>query len=76
MQSEKGIEIDHIHPGGQAERSGLLSGDILVSVNSHKLRDPVDFMFYSTDDSIEIGVKRNGKNINLHVMREEGANSV
>ncbi len=72
MQSENGIEIDRVHPGSQAERVGLLSGDILVSVNSHKLRDPVDFMFYSTDDSIEIGVKRNGKNINLHVIREEG----
>jgi putative radical SAM enzyme (TIGR03279 family) len=73
MQSEKGIEIDRVHPDSQAERVGLLSGDILVSVNSHKLRDPVDFMFYSTDDSVEIGLKRNGKNINLHVIREEGS---
>jgi len=73
MQSESGIEIDRVYPGSQAERVGLLPGDILISINSHKLRDPVDFMFYNTEDSIEIGIKRNKENINLHVMREEGS---
>ena len=72
MKSENGIEIDSICPGSQAERLGLLPGDILVSVNSKRLRDHVDFMFYSGDDSIEIAVKRNGKNFNLRAVREEG----
>lgn len=72
MQSENGIQIDRISPGSRAERSGLLPGDILVSINSHKLRDPVDFMFYGIDDSIEILVKRNGKNLRLHAERGEG----
>jgi len=72
MQSENGIQIDRVCPGTQAERLGLLPGDILVSINSQKLRDPVDFMFYSTDDSIQIAVKRNGTNLRLHAEREEG----
>src|SRR4030042_2183994 len=72
MQSENGIQIDHVCPGSQAERLGLLPGDILVSINSQKLRDTVDFMFYGTDDSIEIAVKRNGTNLHLHAEREEG----
>lgn len=72
MQSENGIQIDRVCPGSQAERLGLLPGDILVSVNSQKLRDPVDFMFYGADDSIEIAVKRNGINLSLRAEREEG----
>jgi putative radical SAM enzyme (TIGR03279 family) len=72
VQSKNGIQIDRICPGSEAERLGLLPGDILVSVNSQKLRDPVDFMFYGTDDSIEITVKRNGMNLSLHADREEG----
>lgn len=72
MQSENGIEIDHIYPGSQAERLGLLPGDVLVSVNSHRLRDPLDFAFYSSRDSVEIEVKRDGNKINIQVAREEG----
>jgi putative radical SAM enzyme (TIGR03279 family) len=72
MQSEKGVEIERILPGSQAEQLGLLPGDILLSVNSHKLRDTIDFMFYSSNDSIELGVKRNGNNFNLRAVREEG----
>lgn len=72
MHSEKGLEIERIHSGSQAEKLGLLPGDILVSINSHRLHDPIDFMFFSSDASIEIEVKRNGKNIILHAIREEG----
>ncbi len=48
MQAEHGIKIDNIYPGSLAEKSGFLPGDILLSVNSHKLRDPIDFIFYSS----------------------------
>jgi len=72
MQSEKGIEIEHIHSGSQAEKLGLLPNDTLVSINSHRLCDPIDFMFFISDASIEIEVKRKGKNIILHTIREEG----
>lgn len=72
MQSEKGIEVDRVYPGSQAERLGLLPGDILVTVNSQALRDPIDFIFYSTDDSIEITLKRDGKSFSLRAVREEG----
>lgn len=72
MRFENGVEVDRVCPGSQAERVGLLPGDILLSVNSQKLRDPVDFMFYGTDDSIEITLKRDGKSLSLRAVREEG----
>jgi putative radical SAM enzyme (TIGR03279 family) len=72
MQSEKGIEVDRVYPGSQAERLGILPGDILVTVNSQTLRDPIDFIFYSSDDSIEIKLKRDGKSFSIRAVREEG----
>jgi putative radical SAM enzyme (TIGR03279 family) len=72
MQSEKEIKIDRIYPGSQAERLGLLPEDLLVSINSHKLRDPIDFMFYSSEDSFRIEIRRDGKKFILNAEREEG----
>jgi putative radical SAM enzyme (TIGR03279 family) len=72
VRSENGLKIDRIYPGSQAERLGLLPGDVLVSVNSHKLHDPLDFMFYSSHDSVEIEVKRDEKYFNIRAVREEG----
>jgi putative radical SAM enzyme (TIGR03279 family) len=72
MQTEHGITIDNIQPGGLAEKSGLLRGDIILSVNSRRLRDPIDFVFHSADDHLSIEVKRNGKKMKLQVDREDG----
>lgn len=72
MHSKKGLEIESISSGSQAEKLGLLPGDTIVSVNSYILRDPLDFMFYGSDTSIEMEIKRNGRNISLKVTRREG----
>jgi putative radical SAM enzyme (TIGR03279 family) len=72
MQTEHGIQVEYIHPGGLAEESGLEAGDTLLSVNSHKLRDVIDFVFYSADEDLTIETKRNGKNMTFHVTRKHG----
>ncbi len=58
MQTEHGLKIDIIHQGSPAEKSGLIPGDILLSINAHKLRDVLDFFFYSADDELSLKVKR------------------
>ena len=72
MQAKSGIEIGSIRPGSPAERSGLLAGDMLLSINSHKLRDPIDFMFYSTDDDFDIEIEREREKISIHIVQEKG----
>ena len=71
MQIEYGIEIANIIPGTIAEKTGLLPGDLLISVNSQKLRDPIDFMYYSADDNLYIDLKRKGKIVNVYMKRDE-----
>jgi putative radical SAM enzyme (TIGR03279 family) len=70
MQTE-GIQIDSIRKGSLAEKSGLCSGDLLLSVNSHKLHDVIDFIFYSADESLTMEIMRDGKKLTLPVDRSE-----
>ncbi len=46
----RGGVVDTVDPGSPAERAGLRSGDILLSINGHKLRDVIDYQFFSADD--------------------------
>jgi len=71
MQTEQGLKIEGIHIGSLAERSGLLAGDIILSINSHMLRDPIDFMFYSGDDTLDLKVRRGDKEITIRITRKD-----
>jgi len=73
MPTEHGIEIEHIHPGGIAETVGLQPGDILKSVNDNRLRDPIDFIYYGTDEHLDIEFRRKGKSMRISMRREPGA---
>jgi putative radical SAM enzyme (TIGR03279 family) len=72
MQTKHGLEIEDIRPDSRAAGSGLMRGDVILSVNSHKLHDPVDFMFYSSEDRLTIELKRDGIVKNLRLTRESG----
>lgn len=71
MQAEHGLKVEEIHIGSLAERSGLLAGDMLLSINSHVLRDPIDFMYYSGDDNLELKVRREDKDIDIRITRKD-----
>ena len=51
-------EIAAVTPGSAAERAGLIPGDAIVSVNGHRLRDVIDFRFYTADDELAVKVRR------------------
>ncbi len=67
---EYGAEIADIRPQSIAEEKGLLRGDLILAVNSQKIRDPIDFMFYSADDYLNIDLRRDRKIISLEIKRE------
>jgi putative radical SAM enzyme (TIGR03279 family) len=72
MHPEHGLTIEAVQPGSAADKTGLRSGDILLSVNSRILHDPIDFTFYSADESLDITVKRDGKKMYIKYARKEG----
>jgi putative radical SAM enzyme (TIGR03279 family) len=71
MHTEHGITIDGIQPKSPADKSGLRAGDIILSVNEHMLRDPIDFAFYGADEPMDITVKRDGKKMHIKQVKKE-----
>lgn len=72
MQAECGLQIDTIQPGSPADKAGLHPGDTLLSVNAHRLRDPIDFIYYGTDEDIQIEFKRDNRKMSLFINKKEG----
>ncbi|MBT9537632.1 MAG: DUF512 domain-containing protein [Nitrospirota bacterium] len=71
MQNKCGVEIEAIMQGSAAETEGLLPGDVLLSINGHRLNDGIDFMFYRNEPELNIGAVRKGKKMSLKVMPKE-----
>ncbi len=73
MQSNKGITIESIAPGGIAEAAGLRPGDIVCDINSSPMRDVIDFMFHKDEDELNIGFRRDGARKRINMAPENGA---
>ncbi len=73
MATDAGLQIASVHPGSLAEASGLRAGDIVRTVNSHKVRDLIDFMFYDADEELKIEVERRGRRTTLAIKKAEGS---
>lgn len=73
MSVESALQIDTIAPGSLADMAGLRPDDILLSLNGHKLRDPIDFIYYSTDEDLDIDFRRAGRKMTLSIPKKEGA---
>jgi putative radical SAM enzyme (TIGR03279 family) len=70
MLTEKGLTIQSVYPNSLAEKSGLVPGDLILSVDKYKLRDPIDFIFYSTNEKFDLEINRDGKRTIFNIVRE------
>ncbi|HOP81369.1 MAG TPA: PDZ domain-containing protein [Armatimonadota bacterium] len=50
--------VASVEPGSIAEEAGILPGDLIISINGHKLADIIDYRFYSTEEEIDVLVRR------------------
>ncbi|MCX5717343.1 MAG: DUF512 domain-containing protein [Nitrospirae bacterium] len=71
MHNKYGVEIEAIMPGSVMETEGFLPGDLLLSINGHRLNDGIDFMFYRNEPELNIGAVRKGKKMSLKVTPKE-----
>jgi putative radical SAM enzyme (TIGR03279 family) len=58
--------VDTVEAGSPCDRAGIRPGDVLLSINGHKLRDAVDYQFYSADEElllVEIAPRGDGSRI-------------
>jgi len=52
------MQITRIHPGSPAARAGLRAGDELLAVNGRALRDALDYLYATADETLRLRVRR------------------
>jgi putative radical SAM enzyme (TIGR03279 family) len=55
------VQITGIEKKSYAKKAGILSNDILVSINGNEITDVLDYRFYITEKKLEIVVQRDGE---------------
>ncbi len=64
-------EIKNVIDDSPACRHGVKAGDILISVNGHKISDVLDYMYYSSERIITLVLKRESRHIILRFSKNE-----
>jgi len=62
--------IQHVEAGSVAAQAGLQPGDVLVSINGHRLRDVIDAQFYAADEVLILGFVHAGQEHTVTVRRK------
>lgn len=71
-QTEEGVSVTSILPGGGSEEAGLLPGDIIVAVDGVPLKDaedPKTLLGGEVGTTVELSVLRDGKSLSFTVER-------
>ncbi len=65
------VEIRSVINGSPVSGKGIKPGDVLVTVNGHEIEDVLDYMFYSSERIVKIGVISNGEKKTFTVRKNE-----
>ena len=65
------VKITEVLPKSRAEKAGLVSGDILVSINGNEINDVLDYRFYLADRQIDLAVVRDGRAMKFSIRKQE-----
>jgi len=58
MRAHNKLEIERVRAGSPAAKAGLRQGSVLLSINSVRWHDVIDFMFNKGCDELEIEFMR------------------
>lgn len=75
MYRTHGPEIEKVLPGSPAHVAGMAERDIVLSVNGHRIRDVIDFIFYSDQTELNIVARRKDKKLSFKLVLKEGENA-
>jgi len=54
-----------------ADKAGITSGDMLVSINGNEINDVLDYRFYMTDSKLTLLLNRDGKEYSATIKKGE-----
>lgn len=58
MARSENLTLSDVRAGSIGEEIGLQSGDALLRINDHPVRDIIDYHFYAGDDSLELEIRK------------------
>jgi putative radical SAM enzyme (TIGR03279 family) len=56
-------------PDSLADQASIKVGDVLLAINGHPVRDPIDYRFYGADDRVKLELRRNGAVSHIEVWK-------
>lgn len=65
------VKITDVEAGSLAEKAGILSGDILVSVCGNEISDVLDYRFYLAEKKIVLSLERDGVRYSVDIKKDE-----
>ncbi len=65
------VEIKSVINGSPVSGTGIKAGDILATVNGHEIEDVLDYMFYSAERLVKLGIISDGERKTFTVRKSE-----
>lgn len=71
----RGGVVESVEPDSPCGRAGIRPGDVLLSINGRKVRDVVDYQFYSADEELlqmEVALREDPSQVRVVTAQSEG----
>ncbi len=65
------VKIENVLNGSYGEKAGVLSGDILVSINGNEIFDVLDYRFYIQSRKLSLSLLRQGEEISANIRKSD-----
>lgn len=65
------VKITSVEKASRAEKSGIMAGDILLTINDNQINDVLDYRFYLTERQVKIGLSREGEEYTVSIKKGE-----
>lgn len=72
MHKDNGAEIEKVIPDSIASSAGIAAGDVITSINGHRVKDIIDYMFHRNDGELNMVVMRKDKRLSFKLSVAEG----
>jgi putative radical SAM enzyme (TIGR03279 family) len=65
------VKINSVMHGSPCDKHGIQSGDTLVRINGHDIKDVLDYMYYAADTDITLEIVRDDVPLTIHINKDE-----
>ncbi len=64
------VTITQVESGSAAEKHGIQKGDILLAIDTHPIKDVLDYRFFLTEETISLTLKREDRIFDVSIQKE------